>query len=56
MSGLETLAETLETMAETPTSVQYLDGTGSVLVDAPFDGFLDAIDSLLDCRRVVYGE
>ena len=56
VSGLETLAETLETMAETPTSVQYLNGTGSVLVDAPFDGFLDAIDSLLDCRRVVYGE
>jgi hypothetical protein len=56
VSGFETLAETLETMAEAPTSVQFLDGSGRVLFDAPFAGFLEAIDSLLDCRRVVYGE
>lgn len=56
VSGLEALVETLETMAEAPTSVQYLDGSGSVLVDAPYEGFLEAIDSLLVCRRVVYGE
>ena len=56
VSGLEALAETLANMAEAPTSVQFLDGSGNVLVDAPFAGFLEAIDSLLVCRRVVYGE
>ncbi len=39
-----------------PQTVQYLDGDGSVLIEAPFEGFLPAIDGLLDCRRVVYGE
>ena len=56
LSVLETLDETLGAMAEAPTSVQYLDGSGSVLVEAPYEGFLEAIDSLLVCRRVVYGE
>lgn len=56
VSVLEALDETLGTMAEAPTSVQYLDGSGSVLVEAPYEGFLEAIDSLLVCRRVVYGE
>ena len=56
VSGLDTLAETLETMAEVPTSVQFLDGSGSILVDAPFAGFLEAIESLLVCRRAVYDE
>jgi hypothetical protein len=56
VSGFETLAETVKAMAEAPTSVQFLDGSGSILVDAPFAGFLEAIDGLLACRRVVYGE
>ncbi len=54
--ALEALEEALRTMTEVPTSVQYLDAAGRVLVEAPYEGFVDAIGGLRDCRRVVYGE
>ncbi len=53
---LETLGEMIGATGEEPQTVQYLDGDGSVLIEAPFEGFLPAIGGLLDCRRVVYGE
>jgi hypothetical protein len=53
---LETLGEMIGATRDEPQTVQYLDGDGSVLIEAPFEGFLPAIGGLLDCRRVVYGE
>lgn len=56
IEALETMDERLGALTDAPTTVQYLDQRGGVLLEAPFEGFLDAIDSLLVCRHVVYGE